>query len=250
LAFQLINTGTFPNDATGDPAQTAFIKINSNFGQLFGISPLTIGPPAFPPGGVALTVNAVQSSAALVVNGVVGSNAVTINNLAPTAAIAIQNAASGGFGVLVSASAGNVCNALQFGQAGQSLWALSEPAATSNFTITTGAVTPLTITNAGNVTIGAPSGGSPLSVTGVANSQTIVVTGSGTSGQSFGVNIRAGTTAADTALAITNVGVTQNLFQIFGDGGAVIGTPTGGDKGLGTLNCTGLFVNGVAVTVP
>ena len=29
-----INTGTYPNDATGDPLQTAFTKVNYNFGQL------------------------------------------------------------------------------------------------------------------------------------------------------------------------------------------------------------------------
>lgn len=32
---QTINTGTFPNDATGDPLQTAFLKINANFTALF-----------------------------------------------------------------------------------------------------------------------------------------------------------------------------------------------------------------------
>ena len=33
-------------------------------------------------------------------------------------------------------------------------------------------------------------------------------------------------------------------------GGVVIGPAAGGDQGIGTLNCTGLFVNGVPVTVP
>lgn len=32
---QIINTGTNPNDATGDPLQTAFNKINANFTALF-----------------------------------------------------------------------------------------------------------------------------------------------------------------------------------------------------------------------
>jgi hypothetical protein len=36
LTQQVINTGTFANDATGDPAQTAFTKCNTNFTQLFG----------------------------------------------------------------------------------------------------------------------------------------------------------------------------------------------------------------------
>jgi hypothetical protein len=32
--------------------------------------------------------------------------------------------------------------------------------------------------------------------------------------------------------------------------GVVVGNPTNGDMGPGTINCTGLYVNGVAVTVP
>lgn len=43
---------------------------------------------------------------------------------------------------------------------------------------------------------------------------------------------------------------TTRYVLVDGDGSFVLGTPTGGSKGLGTLNCTGLFVNGVAVTVP
>lgn len=37
-------------------------------------------------------------------------------------------------------------------------------------------------------------------------------------------------------------------LQLFADGGIAFGVPTGGDQGAGTLNCAGLFVNGVAVT--
>lgn len=47
--------------------------------------------------------------------------------------------------------------------------------------------------------------------------------------------------------------VTRSGFAIsdinFG-AGLTVGAPTGGNKGAGTINCTGLFVNGVAVTVP
>lgn len=35
MTQQIINTGTFANDASGDPLQTAFQKINSNFTALF-----------------------------------------------------------------------------------------------------------------------------------------------------------------------------------------------------------------------
>lgn len=33
-ALQIINVGTYPNDATGDPLQTALTKVNSNFAAL------------------------------------------------------------------------------------------------------------------------------------------------------------------------------------------------------------------------
>ena len=56
MALQLINTGTFSNDATGTPAQTAFQIINANFSQLFGVIPATFGPPATPPGGTTVTI--------------------------------------------------------------------------------------------------------------------------------------------------------------------------------------------------
>ena len=41
---------------------------------------------------------------------------------------------------------------------------------------------------------------------------------------------------------------TAGVGTIFDDGGWELGAPTGGDEGLGTLNATGLFINGVAVS--
>ncbi len=46
MTKQVINTGTSPNDGTGDPARTAFAKANSNFDELYtaignGVVPLT-----------------------------------------------------------------------------------------------------------------------------------------------------------------------------------------------------------------
>lgn len=36
MSIQVINIGTFPNDANGDPARTAFTKINNNFASISG----------------------------------------------------------------------------------------------------------------------------------------------------------------------------------------------------------------------
>ena len=35
MAQQVINVGAVPNDGTGDPIRTAYIKCNNNFDQLF-----------------------------------------------------------------------------------------------------------------------------------------------------------------------------------------------------------------------
>ena len=49
------------------------------------------------------------------------------------------------------------------------------------------------------------------------------------------------------SLTVNNAANSVNFLRVFGDGGIVAGSPTGGDQGLGTINATGLFVNGVSV---
>jgi hypothetical protein len=65
----------------------------------------------------------------------------------------------------------------------------------------------------------------------------------------YGLLIEGGTTVGQTSFIITNSGTSVNWVRVFNDGGMVLANPTGGDKGLGTLNATGLYVNGVAVAV-
>ncbi len=35
MAQEVINVGSAPNDGTGDPIRTAYIKCNNNFGELY-----------------------------------------------------------------------------------------------------------------------------------------------------------------------------------------------------------------------
>jgi hypothetical protein len=101
---------------------------------------------------------------------------------------------------------------------------------------------------ANGVVIAAPlSTGASLNVTGPVGNNAIDIQGSTTSGQSFGITISAGTTSGDWALNITNASTSANLFKVAGDGGVVVGTPTGADKGIGSVNAQTLYVNGVAV---
>lgn len=104
----------------------------------------------------------------------------------------------------------------------------------------------LKVASTREVFINAPASGNTLTTNGPTNGYAAFLIGSSTSGGSFGLVIEAGTTAADQAVSIYNASGTAFLFRIFGDGGVVIGSPTGGNIGPGTINCGGIYVNGVA----
>jgi hypothetical protein len=155
VAQQLINVGTFPNDATGDPAQTAFTKCNTNFGQLFGTTAgLVFGPPPVPPGGVAVTISAAVGSAALVVN---------------------QSGSIAGASIVGQAGA-PVSLRLTDGQAGTTVWSVNVGINTAGeFEIinNTAGTTPIKIAAAGNVTVAAPTSGTALTLPSTASAVTL-----------------------------------------------------------------------------
>lgn len=107
---------------------------------------------------------------------------------------------------IASVSGNGINAAIQLNQIGAGAWNLYVPAGTSDFRINNTVSDRITITNPGNVSIAAPTAGVALTVTGVAGSSALQILGTGVQ----------------------------------------VGAPTGGDQGLGTLNATGLFVNGVA----
>lgn len=103
-------------------------------------------------------------------------------------------------------------------------------------------------TTSGNISIGAPSTSVALTVTGAAGGQnTAIFSSNTTASNGFGVVITAGTNASDYALRVLGASGVTEYARLYGDGGMTLGAPTGGDQGLGTLNATGLFVNGVKV---
>jgi hypothetical protein len=105
------------------------------------------------------------------------------------------------------------------------------------------------IGSAGNWTINAPGSGSALTATGIAANYALDIVGSGTTDQSFGVKVQAGTSGNDFAVRVSNAANT-GLFTIYGDGGITTGAATGGDKGAGTLNTAGaIYQNNVAVAL-
>lgn len=108
----------------------------------------------------------------------------------------------------------------------------------------------------GNITY-TPGSGVGVTINGAASSDSIdinngvsraanIIGNSGT-GTSDGLAISAGTNSSDYALDITNRAGSSSLFRIFGDGSVVVGSPTGGAEGAGTVNAQDVYVNGVAL---
>lgn len=73
------------------------------------------------------------------------------------------------------------------------------------------------------------------------------MSGSPTTGASNGIALNVGTNASDFPLAIQNQAGTLQLFALHGDGGIEMNSPTGGDKGIGSINLTGaVYQNGTS----
>jgi hypothetical protein len=87
-----------------------------------------------------------------------------------------------------------------------------------------------------------------LKIAGAANQDALLVTGNATAGQSFGVGILAGTNSSDQGLFVANQTGATTLFRVYGDGGVVVGSPTGLSKGVGTVNATAYYLNGNTIT--
>jgi hypothetical protein len=79
------------------------------------------------------------------------------------------------------------------------------------------------LTLTGNVTINAGVGVDTLDVFGAANFYAETITGSPTSGQSYGLQVSAGFTSGDGALAINNYAQNTAFMRIYGDGHGLLG---------------------------
>jgi hypothetical protein len=98
----------------------------------------------------------------------------------------------------------------------------------------------MTITSGGQVTINAPTSGVGLLANGKANEWTIEAAASSTSGQSFGLKVKGGTTTSDIAFLVQNQAGSTDIFRI-----------RGGDyytQAQGVYNNTSATANYVVVT--
>ena len=82
---------------------------------------------------------------------------------------------------------------------------------------------------------------------GAAGLYALTLNGAAVTGQSYGLEVNAGTNASDIAFLVNSQGGTQ-FFEITGAGSIVVGAATGGGKGVGTINAAGLYINGTAVS--
>ena len=116
------------------------------------------------------------------------------------------------------------------------------PTMTGNWTFTPASLIP--------ITVNAPSAETGIQINGGSDAYAETIIGSSVASNSYGLLVFAGTNSADYGLNVFNQTGTTTYFGVRGDGGITVGTPTGGDQGIGTINAQGLYVNGTAVVLP
>jgi hypothetical protein len=99
------------------------------------------------------------------------------------------------------------------------------------------------------VGIGTPSSSNSLKVLGNSGQYGTYLLGAAVANVSFGMLIDAGTgTDADTNFLCRDFSGTNNFFRVAGNGGVVVASPTGGNKGVGSLNAVNVYDDSVLLT--
>lgn len=119
---------------------------------------------------------------------------------------------------------------------------------TGNFAVNTSKFTVTGTTGATTISASSATAFTVTQATG--NLYTALLTGASTSGQSYGVNIRAGTNSSDVAFTVNNQGNTQNFLTITGAGVVTVSQSTAStDTTHGALVVTGGVGIGGALNV-
>lgn len=192
------------------------------------------------------------SGVALTVNGIANSN---------TALVQSSTTAGQGFGLQVNGGTNASDYAFKIANAANTIEYFQVNGDASG-NISRSGTSIITWAAAGNVTIFAPSSGVALTMTGASATSVLAVT---IAGAGTGLNISAPAATFANALALTQSGQSAWVMQFIastnnikfvtgsdgttwtGGGGFQVGAPTGGDKGAGTINVTGLYVSGAPV---
>jgi hypothetical protein len=83
-----------------------------------------------------------------------------------------------------------------------------------------------TVSTSGAWSFPAATGANTVSIAASANNYCLALTGNSTAATSFGMNIQAGTTAADYALRVLNYGASATFLRLAGDGSGILGPIT------------------------
>lgn len=175
---------------------------------------------------------------------------------------------------LIVLSPNGVNAGMQIAQTGAVTWSIFNPASTADLRFNNGITDRVILTAAGNLTVNAPSSGNALAVTAASSALGITIQQgagaasglqvNGASGTGGGINISDGGTGTRTwslfsgnaavgqfSIFDNTAGATRLLIDTSGNTtvavDAVVGSPTGGFKGAGTVNAQGLYVNGSPV---
>lgn len=202
--------------------------------------------------GGNVSIAAPSSGIALTATGVSGANVVNFKQAANGLTNAVEISSANGI------DAGVVLN-----QTSAGAWYNYIPASTSELRWNNGSSDRIALTAAGNLTVNAPSSGTAITGIGSAiqfASKTTVARGSGNNWIDFqdptGESAFIGFGNSNNNFSVQNIlngaltfGTTNTVYAtISAAGGVFTAGATGGDKGVGTLNATGLFINGVAVS--
>lgn len=128
--------------------------------------------------------------------------------------------------------------------------------ANADITSLSGLTTALSIAQGGTGAVTATAARSSLGLGSIAtqNASAVNISGGAITGITDLAVVDGGTGASDAAGARSNLGAAASgtntdITTLNPTGGLQIGSPTGGAKGTGTINATGLFINGTAVGV-
>lgn len=207
-----------------------------------------------------LTVTGIAAGNVAILGGVTIATAGNVTINAPTSGVNLATFLAGTGDILTARNSGNSFQ-LSFGSTAAVAY-IDASNATNGFALTTqgSANVRLAISNNGNTTLNEPSAGATLAIRRTGDGDCIVFTRTGvqTMQMGFGDAFLAGQaelfSVGVVPLGLGTTGAAPIHFYANGTllatmtngGGVQIGAPTGGDQGLGTLNATGLFVNGVA----
>jgi hypothetical protein len=190
------------------------------------------------------------SGVGIEINSVAGTQGIDINQASGAGYLSVSLASSAkayfGTGGLISG-------------AGSNDLAIRSANSAIRFSVDNGGSTSLTIASSGNITAAAPSSG--VSLTAISNGAADAFQVNTNHAQGNGIlfndtngspqNFRIGLGIGDATASLVFYDSTNAAIRmkIANDGGVLAGAPTGGSEGAGTLNATGLFVNGTAVSL-